>query len=302
MLNWSNVFGEICGNKQPPESVGTSSLRNLWDKQPPESVGTSSLRNLWEQAASGICGNKQPPETVGTSSLRNLWEQAASGNPEVPWLKEIEEKFKQMIPNVDEGDLNATNEICWETILKKKNWSAPGPDKITNFWWKKLTCVIKFISNVFRAICNALLVIERWVCTGRVSLVPKPGDWSESNQRPITCLNTLYKWITSVLRNFHNEHIKKYELLQIDQRGVKQKSSGTMCNLLVDDMVLRDAKLHHRNLFCYWIDVRKAFDSVSHSWLIKMLEIHRFPNKFTIYEHNVKLECENYHSSERWLC
>ena len=78
---------------------------------------------------------------------RNLWEQADSGNPEVPWLKEIEEKFKQIIPNVDEGDLNVTNEICWETIRKKKNWSTPGPDKITNFWWKKLTYVIKFISR-----------------------------------------------------------------------------------------------------------------------------------------------------------
>ena len=66
-------------------------------------------------------------------------------------------------------------------------------------------------------------------------------------------------------------------MLQIDQRGAKEKSSGTVCNLLVDDMVLRDARLHQRNLFCYWVDVRKAFDSVGHSWLIKMLVIHRFP-------------------------
>ena len=42
---------------------------------------------------------------------------------------------------------------------------------------------------------------------------------------------------------------------------------------------MRDAVLHKRNLFCYWVDVRKAFDSVSHSWLIKMLYIHRFPKK-----------------------
>ena len=42
---------------------------------------------------------------------------------------------------------------------------------------------------------------------------------------------------------------------------------------------MRDAVLHNRNLFCFWIDVRKAFDSVSHGWLIKMLEIHRFPRK-----------------------
>ena len=44
-------------------------------------------------------------------------------------------------------------------------------------------------------------------------------------------------------------------------------------------MVLRDAVLHRRNLFGYWVDVRKAFDSVSHSWLIEMFMIHRFPVK-----------------------
>ena len=44
-------------------------------------------------------------------------------------------------------------------------------------------------------------------------------------------------------------------------------------------MVLRDARLHNRNLFCFWIDVKKAFDSVSHSWLISMLSLHRLPLK-----------------------
>ena len=33
------------------------------------------------------------------------------------------------------------------------------------------------------------------------------------------------------------------------------------------------------NVFCYWVDVRKAVDSASHSWLIKMLEVHRLPSE-----------------------
>ena len=44
-------------------------------------------------------------------------------------------------------------------------------------------------------------------------------------------------------------------------------------------MVLRDAILHRRNLFGFRVDVRKAFDSVSHSWLVEMFYIHRFPEK-----------------------
>ena len=65
----------------------------------------------------------------------------------------------------------------------------------------------------------------------------------------------------------------------MDQRGSKEKCSGTLENLLIDDMVLKDAHDNKRNLSCCWIDVRKAYDSLSHSWLIAMLIIHRFPDK-----------------------
>ena len=75
------------------------------------------------------------------------------------------------------------------------------------------------------------------------------------------------------------EHLKKYMLMQVDQRGACEEVSGTTDNLMIDDMVLRDAILHKKNLFTTWIDVRKAFDSISHSFLIEMLKIHRFPDK-----------------------
>ena len=44
----------------------------------------------------------------------------------------------------------------------------------------------------------------------------------------------------------------------MDQKGAKDKSSGTLENLLIDDMVLKDAHDNKRNLSCGWIDVKKA--------------------------------------------
>ena len=67
--------------------------------------------------------------------------------------------------------------------------------------------------------------------------------------------------------------------MQIDQRGAATEVSGTTNNLLIDDMVQRDANMNKRNLFTFWIDVKKAFDSISHSWLLEMLMLHRFPDK-----------------------
>ena len=52
-------------------------------------------------------------------------------------------------------------------------------------------------------------------------------------------------------------------------------------NILIDDMVSRGVALGRRNVFYYWIDVKKAFDSVSHSWVSKMYKIHRVPTKLS---------------------
>ena len=59
----------------------------------------------------------------------------------------------------------------------------------------------------------------------------------------------------------------------------REKCSGTLENLLIDDMILKDARDNKRNISCCWIDVKKAYDSLSHSWIKKMLYIHRFPVK-----------------------
>ena len=68
-----------------------------------------------------------------------------------------------------------------------------------------------------------------------------------------------------------------YDLMEMQQRGAKAKCSGTTDNLMIDRMVTFDCHRHKRNLSVAWIDVRKAFDSVNHGWLKKILRINRFP-------------------------
>ena len=65
--------------------------------------------------------------------------------------------------------------------------------------------------------------------------------------------------------------------MQIDQRGAKAACSGTTDNLLLDDTIIRDAITHNRDLSCAWLDVRKAFDSLSHSYLKRIIAIHMLP-------------------------
>jgi len=41
-------------------------------------------------------------------------------------------------------------------------------------------------------------------------------------------------------------------------------SMGCIDNLLIDKAILEDATKNNKNLSCIWIELKKAFDSVSH--------------------------------------
>ena len=73
------------------------------------------------------------------------------------------------------------------------------------------------------------------------------------------------------------EHLGEYGLMQRDQRGAKQGCSGTVDNLFIDRIVCQDSQRGRRNLSMARVDVRKAYDSVDHSWLVEMCKLHRLP-------------------------
>ena len=117
-----------------------------------------------------------------------------------------------------------------------------------------------------------------WFAEGKTSLLPKAGEFSSEDQRPITCLNNMYKWFTSCMLKPMNQHLDKYALIEGEQRGAKVGCSGTIDNLLIDRTVCEDNKRNKRNLSMAWIDVKKAYDSVDHKWLVEMMVVHRFPD------------------------
>ena len=108
-------------------------------------------------------------------------------------------------------------------------------------------------------------------------LIPKQGDFTSENQCPITCLNTSYKWFTWCVLGPMDKHLKVYDLMGKKQRGAKEGCSGTTDNLLIDRTVTLDCHRHKCNLSIPWVDVCKAYDSVDHRWVSKIMLVHRFP-------------------------
>ena len=106
---------------------------------------------------------------------------------------------------------------------------------------------------------------------------PQTGRIFSDNQRPLTCLNTVYKWFTACLLAPMDKHLEEHGLMEAKQSGAKKGCSGTMDNLLIDKMVTHDCQCGKRSLSMAWVDVTKAYDTVDHDWLCEMMEVHRFP-------------------------
>ena len=211
------------------------------------------------------------------SFWKNLWESEGTGNIAAAWLNEVRRAIEGCVPEPSNERFSLNKERAKQVISKKRNWSAPGPDRIVNFWWKKIESLHEMVVDCLEQIGQGDYEIPLWFTQGKTSLLPKAGEFRSENHRPITCLNTIYKWFTSCLLEPMDEHLDEYGLMQRDQRGAKQGCSGTIDNLFIDRTVCQDSQRGQRNLSMAWVDVRKAYDSVDHSWLVEMCKLHRLP-------------------------
>ena len=192
-------------------------------------------------------------------------------------LRPIREAIaKKVPPPSDESwDLHTLQAV--KILSKKRNWSAPGPDKLVNYWWKRAQVLHEGVAKAFVSISERTEDYPAWFSEGKTRLIPKSGEFTRENQRPITCLNNMYIWFISCLQDHIDSHLTENELMENDQRGAKAKCSGTSDNLMIDRMVTLDCHRGHRNLNMAWVDLKKAYDTVDHKWLSKSMDVHCFP-------------------------
>ena len=63
------------------------------------------------------------------------------------------------------------------------------------------------------------------------------------------------------------------KLLPEEQKGCRKGSRGTNDLLYIDRAVIKEVKSRNKNLTMAWIDYKKAYDMVPHSWIIERLSL-----------------------------
>ncbi len=123
---------------------------------------------------------------------------------------------------------------------------------------------------------------------GATYLLPKDKSNTQdpAKYRPITCLPTVYKVITSCITQRIYSHCEQNNIIAPQQKGCTRDSMGCKEQLIIDAVICNQAYLRHNNLFTAYIDYKKAFDSVPHDWLIQVLKIYKInPYIVTFLEH-----------------
>lgn len=211
---------------------------------------------------------KHPSKPELERYWKDIFESDTKFNEDAKWIKKLQkEKCKMQWVIIDKEELK-------NALKNTQGWKAPGLDMLPNFWWKQLSNLYESLAKQFNHLMHDDGTIPPWLAEGKTHLVPKNNDTEDpKNFRPITCLNTVYKLLTSIISVKIAQYIDTNNLIPIEQKGCCKGSYGCKDQLLYSKAILEDCQKHKKSLSLAWIDYKKAFDSVPHNWIIKSLEL-----------------------------
>ena len=159
---------------------------------------------------------------------------------------------------------------------KLPNWKAPGPDGVQGYWLKKLSSLHERIAGQVNDMINGNVEVPDWLTKGRTVLCQKDSSKGNDvgNFRPISCLPLMWKLMTSIISDNIYKFLDENQMLPDEQKGCRRESRGTKDQLIIDKTILRDCKKRHKNLAMAWVDYKKAYDMVPHSWIIECLKLY----------------------------
>ena len=140
---------------------------------------------------------------------------------------------------------NRNGQIEVEKALNKSHkWKSEGMDKITNFWLHSLPCTHDLLANVLSEIMRNPENTPDWLPEGLTYLIPKSKERNNpKNYRPVTCLSTIYKLLTSIFAERAYSFIVSNDILPIEQKGCKRGSDGCKDQLLINRMIIENVRV-----------------------------------------------------------
>ena len=183
-----------------------------------------------------------------------------------------------------ESDL--TIEELDQSINNAKMKSAPGPDGYSNKFIHKFWDIFRTPLFKITNLCFQREKLTYNFKTANIRLIPKKGNIKLlKNWRPISLLNCFYKIISRAI----GARLKKVmdQLTPICQKGY---SPTRRCQEVLINIIEGIEECKRRNIkgALLSLDIKKAFDTIGHNFINKVLEFYNFGPKFKKW---IKLLC-----------
>ncbi|UYV63537.1 hypothetical protein LAZ67_2004572 [Cordylochernes scorpioides] len=193
-------------------------------------------------------------------------------------LMSIEEKEKicnievRISPSDPILDPEITSEEIGRAIRDLKNNKASGPDDIPNE-------IIKVLPDSYMGLLeqfyNRALIMGHYPTIWTKSIIHpifKSGDKDNpSNYRGIALISNFSKLFTTILRSRLNEWVERRNVIPENQAGFRRGRSCVDLIFTLTSLIQLSLRKKRGKLYVFFVDLRKAFDTVPHSLLWKKL-------------------------------
>ena len=212
------------------------------------------------------------PNAEGSRTFcSGIWSVEKKHNKEAKWFSDLKEE----IVKLEQQNVVINESKGKKQCSKMPNWKTPGLDGVQGFWIKRLDKMHERIATQLNEILEETKEMSSWMTYGKTVLCqkdPVKGN-SVENFRPITCLPLMWKLLTGIISEDMYCFMENENLLPEEQKGCRRKSRGTKDQLLIDKTILKDCRKRRTNLAMAWIDYRKVYDFVPHSWILESLDM-----------------------------
>lgn len=164
-----------------------------------------------------------------------------------------------------------TNNEVIMLISKLKNNSAPGSDKIAAVTLKNIhEFIILPLKHIINLCFSSAKIPKEWKET-IITPIHKSGDDSKpSNYRPISMINNLAKIFENALKDRLLDFFRLNKVINTNQYGFMKNSSTEKALLGLVKQINKAMDLSLKSVAIF-LDLAKAFDTVSHRILLQKL-------------------------------
>lgn len=211
---------------------------------------------------------------------KSIWTKEGQHNPSAKWLQ-LERNRLEKIQYMTDYKIEVDE--LREATTKLSNWRAPGIDGVHNYWLKVFHTLHGKATEILNDIMQNPENAPRFFTQGITYLLPKtqPPSPDPAQYRPITCLPTIYKLFTCIITNKVYKHIEKNHIMATEQKGCQRKAYGCKELIVLDTLITEEAKRNKRDLYWGYIDYKKAYDNIPHSYLKEILKIYKITPQLT---------------------